>query len=153
MKNDFCCLNGQEKQKYVADRVRRYYWEEDVNCATTMLNTLGEIHCLELAPQLIGAAGGMHGAGGYGAQCGLVEGTLLFIGAFCREKGQSKEIAANHCYRFASAFEKDFGSLRCCDLRPRGFQPDDPPHLCEGLTNKAVLFAAEFIRASEIGAL
>jgi len=31
-------------------------------------------------PQLLDAAVGMHGAGKYGAQCGLVEGSLMFIG-------------------------------------------------------------------------
>jgi len=26
-----------------------------------------------------------------------------------------------------------------------GFKPDNPPHLCEGLTNQAVQFTAEYL--------
>ena len=33
---------------------------------------------------MLDAALGMHGAGKYGAQCGLAEGTLIFLGTFGR---------------------------------------------------------------------
>ncbi len=50
------------------------------------------------------------------------------------------------CKVYAAAFESKFGSLRCRELRPNGFNPDDPPHLCEGLTCKAIEFAYGYIK-------
>ena len=47
---------------------------------------------------------------------------------------------------FASEFERNFSSLRCRELRPGGFSPDDPPHLCECLSVKAIQFSYEFLK-------
>lgn len=57
----------------------------------------------------------------------------------------SEEETVSACYKYAEAFEKRFGSLRCYDLRPSGFTPDDPPHMCEKLTCDAVEFACQYI--------
>ena len=127
-------------EDYITARVRYYYWEKDVNCATTMLSTLAEIYQVKLEEQLLAAAAGMHGAGGYGAQCGLVEGALMFIGIMSAKKGLTKADAAKRCKNLANAFTAKFGSLRCCELRAGGFQQSDPPHLCEELTGKAISF-------------
>ena len=35
--------------------------------------------------------------------------------------------------------------LLCSNLRLQGFNADNPPHLCEELTNKAVKFTAKFL--------
>jgi C_GCAxxG_C_C family probable redox protein len=113
----------------IAGFVRKYYWEQDINCARTCLITLGSLFHYELNPQTIRAAIGLHGAGGYRAQCGLVEGTLMFIGCYFSDRGRTDAEIADLCYRFAEAFEKEFGSLRCYDLRPNGFTAEDKPHL------------------------
>lgn len=44
-----------------------------------------------------------------------------------------------------SYFDKKFGALRCLELRPIGFSENDPPHMCEHLTCKAVEFAYQRI--------
>lgn len=49
------------------------------------------------------------------------------------------------CYGFASGFEHTFGSLRCLELRPTGFSENDPPHMCEGLTCKAIWSSYRYI--------
>ena len=54
----------------IAKRVHELYWEKDVNCATTSLLCLSELLEVELQPQVLQAAAGMHGAGGYRAQIG-----------------------------------------------------------------------------------
>jgi C_GCAxxG_C_C family probable redox protein len=132
-------------EEYIKERVSDYYWRENVNCATTVLNTLAELHEINLDRQVIHSAIGMHGAGGFGSQCGLVEGSLMLIGILGKEKGVPAEEIINVCYCFAQEFEGKFGSLSCKELRPQGFKPDNPPHLCEGLTNQAVQFAAEYL--------
>jgi hypothetical protein len=69
-------------EESIRKKVHDYYWEDDVNCATVMLKILSELHDLKLDQQVVNSAIGMHGAGRFGAQCGLVEGSLMFIGIF-----------------------------------------------------------------------
>jgi hypothetical protein len=40
----------------------------------------------------------------------------------------------------AEGFEKQFGSLSCRELRPEGFSSDNPPHICEDLSRRAIRF-------------
>ena len=132
---------------WIAQRVSRYYRQEEVNCATTTLKILAEQCDIELDGQVLDAAVGMHGAGGYRAQCGLVEGTLMFLGILGRARGVDDEEIVALCHRYAGRFEEQFVSLQCRQLRPEGFSPDQPPHLCEGLTCRSLVFSAAFIEA------
>lgn len=132
-------------RELIRARVHDYYWRDDLNCATTMLKILAELFSIELQPQLIAAATGMHGAGKFGAQCGLVEGSLLFIGILGSYRNIEKDKICVLCHDFAASFEQRFKSLRCKELRPQGFRAEDPPHLCEGKTRIAVEFTAAFI--------
>ncbi len=134
----------------ISERVHHYYWDEDLNCATTVLLIMAEIFAIELLPQTLHAAIGMHGAGGFRAQCGLVEGSLMFIGIIGRERGLADESIIKYCYDFAAEFQKNFGSLSCSELRPQGFKPDNPPHLCENLTRKVVQLLVENIHKINI---
>lgn len=129
----------------IEQRIKQYYWHEDLNCATVMLKILAEQHDIELSPQVIDSASGLHGAGKYGAQCGLVEGTLLFLGIYGRSEKRSDAEVIQRCNQFASQFEEHFSSLLCRELRPEGFSADLPPHLCEQLTCEAVEFSIRFV--------
>lgn len=95
--------------------------------------------------QTVCSAIGLHGAGKYRAQCGLVEGTLMFLGIYFQSLGKKESEIISACYNFASAFEKTFGSLRCLELRPTGFSESDPPHMCENLTCNGIEFAYQYI--------
>lgn len=130
---------------WIAQHVARYFRQEELNCATTTLKILAEQGDIELDGQVLAAAVGMHGAGGYRAQCGLVEGGLMFLGILGRARGWDDETIIALCHRYAERFEDHFSSLQCRVLRPEGFAPDQPPHLCEGLTCRATAFAVAFI--------
>jgi C_GCAxxG_C_C family probable redox protein len=134
---------------FVSKRVHDYYWQRDLNCATTTLKILSEKFEIPLNEQVIDAAIGMHGAGGFRAQCGLVEGMLMFLGIFGRHHELPDQKTVKLCYNFASEFQTRFGSLLCRELRPEGFHPDNPPHLCEQLTKNAIIFAVEYIADSQ----
>lgn len=121
--------------------VHELYWKDDINCARTALICLSELFKTAVEPQIIWSAVGLHGAGGYSAQCGLVEGTLMFIGIHFHVLGKTEDEIVSACYNFASVFDKTFGSLRCSELRPTGFSESDPPHMCERLTCNAIEFA------------
>jgi hypothetical protein len=134
-----------DRETLVRDRVHEYYWACDWKCAVTTLRVLAEVFGLPLSDQVLDAALGMHGAGGYRAQCGLVEGALMFVGVVAKAEGLSDDVIVQACYNYAEQFELRFGSLLCRELRPEGFKPDNPPHLCEELTRDAVLFDVSFV--------
>ncbi|MGD9028315.1 MAG: C-GCAxxG-C-C family protein [Anaerolineae bacterium] len=129
----------------VHSRVHEYYWAYDWNCAVTTLRVLAEVFGVTLSDQLLDAALGMHGAGGHRAQCGLVEGALMFPGVLGKASGVADDAIVQACYEYAECFELRFGSLLCRELRPEGFNPRNPPHLCEELTRDAILFDTSFI--------
>lgn len=131
---------------YIKNRVHELYWKDDLNCARTMLTCLCELFDMPIEQQTLQAAVGLHGAGGFRAQCGLVEGGLMFIGIYYARIGKTEEAIVSACYDYAEAFQKQFGSLRCYDLRPTGFTPNDPPHMCEKLTVEAVEFAYKHMK-------
>lgn len=132
-------------KEYITKRVHELYWKDDINCARTALICLSELFKIDIEPQTIWSAVGLHGAGGYRAQCGLVEGTLMFIGIYLHMKEKTEDEIVSACYNFASAFDKRFGSLRCSELRPTGFLENDPPHMCENLTCNGIEFAYQYI--------
>lgn len=134
----------------IAERVHDFYWKDDLNCATTVFRILAECEGMAVPAQVLDAAAGMHGAGGHGAQCGLVEGPLMFLGLWGTSQGWSRAEVASHCRAYAGAFEASFGSLQCRVLRPQGFGPDQPPHLCEHLTLQAATFAADFMASRRL---
>ncbi len=129
----------------IKKRVHELYWESDTNCARTTLICLSELFDTEIETQTYQSAVGLHGAGRFRAQCGLVEGALMFIGLYFSENGMPEDTIISLCYRYAEAFTQKFGSLTCYDLRPNGFNSNDPPHLCEDLTVKTIEFAYAFI--------
>lgn len=134
-----------QNQTDIKKEVAYFYWKEDINCATTMLRVLSKHFSINLQPHVMDAAVGLHGAGGFGAQCGLVEGGLIFIGIYGKDSCLSNSQIVKHCYAYAKAFEAHFKSLSCKTLRPQGFHPTNPPHLCESLTINAIEFTIDFL--------
>ena len=135
-------MNVNERIK---ERVHELYWKDDFNCARTTLICLGELFDIDIAEQVLLSAIGLHGAGKYRAQCGIVEGTLLFIGIYLSQKNYEEIVIVSTCYGFAKAFEDRFGSLRCRELRPTGFRENDPPHMCEQITCEGIDFSYHYI--------
>ena len=131
----------------INEKVHSYYWNDDLNCAITSLRILSEIFQTNLCSQIVSAGIGMPGAGGNGAQCGLVSGSLMFIGILGKENGQENMAIVKMCNEFAKRFENEFGSLDCRVLRPQGFKADNPPHLCEEITKKAIMFTMSYLNS------
>ncbi len=132
-------------QLFVSKRVEYFYQNEHLNCAQTSLKVLAEKFEFSLSPQIIDGSIGLNGAGQFRAQCGLVEGVLIFLGVYLKSLKMDADNIQKTCNSFASEFEKKFGSLSCRVLRPNGFNASDPPNLCEDLSKKSILFAIEFI--------
>ena len=137
-------------QQWACERVHQCYWQNDWNCARTQLVLQCEAAQLSLPALWAEAMAGLHGAGGYGAQCGLVEGMLVFLGLQGALAEESAEEISLRCRDFAAAFEARFGSLLCRKLRPQGFPQDGPSHACETLTAQAAVFARQWLLAAKI---
>ncbi len=129
----------------IMQRVSQFYWEQDRNCATTALSVLSEIFGIKLHSQTIDSALAMHGAGKYGAQCGLVEGALMFMGIWGRCNNLEDHLVIDACRDFTGKFEARFSSLLCRVLRPEGFGSENPPHLCEEITCDSIEFAVLYV--------
>lgn len=134
-----------DTRAFVMDRVTRYYREDEINCAVATLKILAEQFDVEVSDQVLDSAVGMNGAGQYRAQCGLVEGAVMFLGILGRKLGMSDDDIMELSREYASRFEKRFGSLSCRVLRPEGFDEDNPPHICEPLSIDAICFDIEFV--------
>ena len=132
-------------EKYIDREVHRHYWDQDDTCAFTTLSIVSDLFGITLEPQVLDAALGMWGAGGHRAQCGLVEGALMIIGVLGGYCGLNRDQISRLCRNYGRSFEQTFGSLICRELRPEGFSPDNPPHICEDLSNRAIRFTAGFI--------
>ena len=132
-------------ERYVDGEVHRHYWDHDDTCAFTTLSIVSALFALPLESQVMDSALGMWGAGGHRAQCGLVEGALMFIGVLGSRRGLKRDRISALCNDFAQGFEKKFGSLICSKLRPEGFSPDNPPHICEDLSKRAIHYTTRFL--------
>lgn len=130
------------------DLIHHLYHDKDYNCAITTLICLGQEFGVEINQQVLDSAIGLNGAGRFRAQCGLVEGALMFISIYGTVRGLKKKDIIKICYGFADGFTQRFGSLLCRDLRPGGFQKDDPKHLCEPLTRDTMAFTVEYLKKS-----
>lgn len=114
------------------------------------LKLLGEVYSIPINDQVLKSAFGMNGAGRYGAQCGLVEGMLMFLGIWSDLECMTYEQTQMVCSSFAGRFEKTFGSLICARLRPGAeASARDPAHACEELKVKALLMDLDFLDCVE----
>ena len=126
--------------------IHHLYHDKDFNCAITTLICLGKEFGVDTDQQVLDSAICMNGGGRFRAQCGLVEGVLMFIGIYATQRGMKKKDMMKIAYGFCENFQNRFGSLLCRDLRPGGFQKTDPKHLCEPLTLDTVPFSIDYLK-------
>ncbi len=138
-------MESKTIDKKIEELVHKHYWINNDNCAITIMSILSEYFNISINKQVYDALIGMNGAGTFGAQCGLVEGTLTFIGILGIHKKLSKDKIENLCKEFAIKYEIEKGSILCKELRPLGFFKDNPPHLCEKLTVDSLSLSINFI--------
>ncbi|MGH0054060.1 MAG: C-GCAxxG-C-C family protein [Sphaerochaetaceae bacterium] len=129
----------------ITSMVHTLYHENNTNCARTMLLVLAKLFDQNLEKQTLQSAVALHGCGGHRDQCGLVEGAVMFLGIYFLGKGWEEQQVVRLVYMYAEHFKETFGSLLCRELRPRGFSKEDPPHVCEELTVRAITFTHQFI--------
>jgi len=133
-------------EELVAARVKKMYHDLDLSCVHTTLKILAEVFNTEVSQQTYDSSSGMLGGGGYyGAQCGLVQGGIMFIGILGARYRLDKDTVSQHCFDYSAQAEKELESLLCREIRPEGFADDNPQNLCEPRTNQSIVSAAQFI--------
>lgn len=134
-----------EIKQTIQEQVHSFYYDQDMNCARTTLQVLSTLFNQPIEKQVMQAAVALHGLGGSREQCGLVEGSAMFLGLFFLCHGWDEERVVALTNEFAHSYVRRFGSVRCYDLRPGGFSDNDAPHLCENLSVESIFFTYQFI--------
>lgn len=128
------------------------YFEQRFNCAEASLMGLAETFGIEsdAIPQIATGLGG--GLGRHGEVCGAVLGAVMALGLKYGRKtpdNEAKEHAYNIVHAFLSAFEKEYGSIKCLDLTgidmltPEGMAKAKELNLHKNICPKYVAAAAE----------
>ncbi len=124
----------------------RHFMEEEINCGLTMTRCLSEFFQLPVHQQVYDAVNGIMEHRAKRVQCGLYKGAMAFLGIYCTARNYDRNQLNAATLAFAEAFEQKFGSIRCYDLRPEGFEPDNTHAPCRELVPEAVVFAAAYIK-------
>lgn len=69
----------------------------------------------------------------------------MFIGIWGKENGLSTGKIIDLCHSFAKDFEQEFNVCYVENFVLKDFA-DNSPHLCEGSSNKAVKFTAQYLK-------
>ncbi len=99
------------------ERVERYFVSGRYNCTMTVLAVLFEVYEMPPDPRLLGAGQCLPGVGGSGGLCGLVSGTLIFLGVWGYERGLHRSLLSPGCALVVESVRARFGSTSCALLR------------------------------------
>lgn len=132
-------------RQFVEERVAKYYWKDDINCAETTLKILSEYFNTPVNAEVFHSCFALPGAGQCGGLCGLVSGTIMFMGICGNRYKIRPSVTSEFCTKYTVEFRGNFTSVQCNILRPEGFHPDNPPHICEALTCDSIEFSIGFV--------
>jgi hypothetical protein len=137
--------NEKDILDFVNNRIEEEYHDLETPCSSTTIKILAELFQVEIDDQVYISADALSGQHQYNPVCGLLNGSLMFMNLLGKNLYYEFEEIRDLCYNFSLEFRKHFGSENCSVLRPEGFKEDNPPHICEPLTNRSILFTIEFI--------
>lgn len=123
-----------------------YFLEKQLNCGLSMMHCLSDFFKLPVHEQVYASINGIMEHRDKRHQCGLYKGALMFIGIYGTEKGWSRDQINMATLSLAEAFEEEFHSIHCYELRSASFKENPNHDLCADLAAEAVLFAAGFIK-------
>jgi len=126
----------------ILEKMHYYYVEQGLNCAEATIIVLSEKFDLLINQQVMAAAIGMNGAGGSGAQCGLIEGSLMFLGILGVVKNATKDEIKAVIQNYTKLFNDKFHSLNCNFIKPEN---EYESKKCRDLAKESVQFCFEYI--------
>lgn len=129
----------------LVEEVHKNYWDKELNCSTNIILVLGKLFDIEISRQVLHGTIGLHSTTEYGGQCGLLEGLLIFVGIYGREKNYSNNEIVRHCAKLTRKFDNLFRTLSCHDLKGASKKIFESPHSCENITIDIVLLTKKYI--------
>lgn len=130
------------------------YHKRGCNCSQSVLAAFADLTGLGEAGSLA-IAGGFGGGSGTGELCGAIAGAVMTLSqlypATIKDPVNGKKRAVGLAREFQRRFAQRFGHLRCADLLPEKYQPDEntPAALRLGLTNHCEIMIATAVEIVE----
>ncbi|MBQ6234688.1 MAG: C_GCAxxG_C_C family protein [Clostridia bacterium] len=104
--------------------VRDFYLNKDRNCAETLLLSINAAYELGLTSENAKLVGAWGGGAGCGITCGALAGSLAALGTLCiKERAHGTPGFSELCSEYVKAFEAEFGSTSCRNIKPDPFIP------------------------------
>ncbi|MFR1808683.1 MAG: C-GCAxxG-C-C family (seleno)protein, partial [Pygmaiobacter massiliensis] len=102
------------------ERAKKYYLQENRNCAEAVLMAANEVYGLDIPPESIAMIGGFGGGMGCGGVCGALSGAVAAVGKRVIEtKAHDTEGLSETCATLVEDFEKELGSTLCTELKAK----------------------------------
>ncbi len=102
------------------EHAKRYYLEDNCNCAEAMLLAANDEYGLGLTQEACKIVGGFGGGLGCGSTCGALLGAVSVLGMLkMGRRAHETEGFREQCAALTEAFRQKLGHLDCADLKPR----------------------------------
>ena len=99
------------------DKVRKYYLEQDYNCAETILRCIDEEYQLGLEEADFHLVSAFGGGMGCGSSCGALCGAMAALGRLVvKMRAHATEGFKETCADYVKRFEEKLGSTECLEL-------------------------------------
>lgn len=107
----------QEEIPMLRDKVRKYYLEQDYNCAETILRCIDEEYQLGLEEADFHLVSAFGGGMGCGSSCGALCGAMAALGRLVvKMRAHATEGFKETCADYVKRFEEKLGSTECLEL-------------------------------------
>ncbi len=108
------------ERNMLKERAKKYYLQENRNCAEAVLMAANEVYGLDIPPESIAMIGGFGGGMGCGGVCGALSGAVAAVGKRVIEtKAHDTEGLSETCAALVEDFEKELGSTLCTELKAK----------------------------------
>lgn len=107
------------------ETIKKYYIDENCNCAESMLKAIDEVHGLAIPAESFKLISGFGGGMCAGYTCGALTGAQAALGKmFSNGKAHETEGFMEMCGAFVNSFKAEMGTLNCSELKPQYFKED-----------------------------
>lgn len=107
------------------ERARKYYLEQNYNCAESVLRAANEEYGLGLDEEALKLMAGFGGGMGCGGVCGALSGGIAALGKLrVNDRAHTTPGFSEECAGLVAAFEGKAGSSQCSRLKPRFFREE-----------------------------
>lgn len=119
--------------------IQKYAGKQEMGCSATVLSVLSDLFNIKVEKQVMACLIGMEGGSNFKNDCGLLDGSLMFIGIMLSQQGLPEPLTKGICRQFTGSFEIEFGEssvINSCSNEGT----------CLSLTPENIFFVYKFIK-------